>query len=300
MDDRPASRLPALLLVGALLPLLTGTASAARRTDITVKGSDTMVLLMKRWAQAYSPDHPDVSIQVTGGGTGTGFAALINRTTDICMASRPIRPDEIEAGIKTFQRRPLEIEVAQDALIVFVNAANPLSTIALPDLAALFAGRIRNWERLGAPPANVVLYSRENSSGTYAFFKEAVLHGGDFAPQTQTLPGTAAVLAAVARDVHGIGYGGLATAAGVRALGIQREPDGPTTFPSPANVTAERYPIARRLYVYVNPHPALHRGAVGDFVRWIQSPPAQAIVRDVGYFPLPDPDSARDIPPDTP
>lgn len=267
------------------LALQCVSTNAEVRTGIAIKGSDTMVILMKSWAEAYSRLKPGVSIQVTGGGTGTGMAALINRTTGICMASRPIRPDETEAAIKAFSRRPLGFEVALDALVVFVNETNPLTELSLPHLADLFTTRIRNWEELGGPDAAVVLYSRENSSGTYEFFKEHVLRGQDFAPATQTMPGTSAVLAAVSRDRWGIGYGGRAFSIGARQMAIRADDRATALLPTEENVITGHYPIARALRLYINP--ALYHGPIKEFLLWIRGNEGQEIVREVGYFPLP-------------
>ncbi len=277
--------LASLLLILGIGPVTPYPSWARGGTDITVNGSDTMVILMKRWAHAYSAFNPGVSIQVTGGGTGTGMAALVNRTTDICMASRPIRTDELEAAIKAFRRRPAHYAVALDALVVFVNDANSIRELSLADVAGLFGGRILNWAALGGSPRPVVLYSRENSSGTYEFFKQRVLDGRDFAPQTQTMPGTAAVIAAVARDRYGIGYGGFSHGAGVRHLAIRPAQGGTPVPPTPESVSAGEYPIWRHLQLYVNP--ALDRGAVADFIHWIRSKAGQAIVDEAGFLPLP-------------
>jgi phosphate transport system substrate-binding protein len=269
------------LILGLLL--IGFPASAA--DEIIVKGSDTMVALMKRWTQAWSATQPGVSVQVTGGGTGTGFAALVNRTTAICMASRPIRTDEMQAAIKSFRRRPNAYTVALDALVLYSHESNPVPDLTLDQLARLFTGQIRQWQDLGAPPGPVVLYSRENSSGTYEFFKEHVLQGRDFAPHTLTLPGTAAVVAAVARDRSGIGYGGAAFGAGTRPIPLRRTPHHPPVLPSAATVADASYPVWRPLYLYVNP--ALDHGSLAAFIGWILSPPGQAIVHDTGFFPVP-------------
>lgn len=269
------------LILGLLLLGLHATAA----DEIIVKGSDTMVALMKRWTQAWSAAHPGVSIQVTGGGTGTGFAALVNRTTAICMASRPIRTDEMQAAIKSFRRRPHAYTVALDALVLYTHESNPVPDLTLDQLARLFTGQIRHWQDLDAPPGPVVLYSRENSSGTYEFFKEHVLQGRDFAPHTLTLPGTAAVVAAVARDRSGIGYGGAAFGTGTRPVPLRRTPDHPPVLPSAETVADASYPVGRPLYLYVNP--ALDHGSLAAFIRWILTPPAQAIVHDTGFFPVP-------------
>jgi phosphate transport system substrate-binding protein len=272
---------------GLLAWILLGTAmSAAARTDITVKGSDTMLTLMRHWARAYSKTHPGVSIQVTGGGSRTGIAALVNGTTQICMASRPISPDEVEAGIKAFLRRPLEFVVARDAMAIFVNERNPVRELTLAQVAGLFTGETGNWSELGGQDAVVVLYGRENSSGTYEFFKERVLEGRDFAPRAQSLPGPAAVLSAVARDPAGIGYGRISRVAGVRPLAIRgAAAAGAAVLPRDQTITDGTYPVSRSLHLYVNP--ALHRGPVAEFLEWIRGEEGRGIVREAGYFPLP-------------
>jgi phosphate transport system substrate-binding protein len=279
----------------AVIGLVLGgeRASAAARV-ITVNGSDTMVILMRRWAQLYTELYPEVRIQVTGGGTGTGFAALINRTTDLCMASRRIRSYEVEACVKTFLRRPLEYAVALDGLIVYVNESNPLDALDLDQLAALFTGRIVNWSALAGPNQSVALYSRENSSGTYAFFKERGLHGQDFSARTQTMPGTAAVIEAVARDRGGIGYGGAAYIRGMRPLALRPTPGEIPVAPTGENISAGRYPIWRSLFLYVNPQ--LHRDDIASFLHWIRSDEGQRIVVEVGYYPLTDSQRARPVP----
>ena len=281
---RPPTEHPLALVLGLALVLAAGHPTHAASTDITVKGSDTLVVLMRRWAQAYASHHPGLNIQVTGGGTGTGIAALVNRTTDLCMASRPLRTDELEAAVKAFRRRPVGYEVALDAVAVFVHDTNPITALDLQDLARLFHGRIGNWRDLGGPNLPVVLYGRENSSGTYEFFKDQVLHGGDFAPSTQALPGTAAVLAAVTRDPGGIGYGGVGFAEGARALGVRSGKGTPAIAPGPAEVTSGLYPISRPLLLYVNP--ALDAGPPGEFASWTLTEAAQGMVHSVGCHPV--------------
>ena len=151
--------------------------------------------------------HAETKIQVTGGGSGTGFAALQNKTTDLADASRKIKPKEIEACIRAFNKRPMEYKVCLDGLSVYVSAENTLNELTLEQLALIFTGRVKNWKELGGNDAPITAYSRENSSGTYEFFKENVLKGADFLASAQTMPGTAAVLQAVGKDKNGIGYG---------------------------------------------------------------------------------------------
>ena len=271
-----------------LFPLLLFTAVTTpglRAATITVKGSDTMVILAQKWAEVYMSTHPDVKIQVTGGGTGTGLAALQNQQTDLCNASRKIRPREVETCIKAFGRRPTEYRVAVDGLSVYVHADNPVGELSLEQLEAIFTGKIRNWKELGGPDAEIILYSRENNSGTYEFFKEHVLQGKDFAAHAQTMPGTAAVLQAVSRARHGIGYGGAAYGVGAKHLRIRKTANDPAIEPTEENVVNGSYPISRYLYIYVNP--ALDKGPVADYLKWIRSDAGQAVVKEVGYYPLP-------------
>jgi phosphate transport system substrate-binding protein len=253
--------------------------------NITVKGSDTLVILAQKWAEVYMQKNPATKIQVTGGGTGTGFAAMQNQTTDLCNASRKIRAKETEACIKAFGKRPTEYKVALDGLSVYVNESNPIAELSIPQLEGIFTGRIRNWKEVGGPDAPIILYSRENSSGTYEFFKEHVLGGKDFSAKAQTMPGTAAVLQAVASEKNGIGYGGAAYGQGAKHLKIKKTDSSPGIDPTEENIISGKYPIWRYLYIYVNP--ALDKGPIAEYLRWIRSDEGQNVVKDIGYFPLP-------------
>ncbi len=279
------SWVPRRFLGTTLVVLAAGTCPGAHAATITVKGSDTMVILAQKWAEVYMSQHPDVKIQVTGGGTGTGFAALQNQQTDLCNASRKIRPKEVETCIRAFGRRPTEYRVALDGLSVYVHADNPIEELSMEQLEAIFTGRITNWKELGGPDARIILYSRENNSGTYEFFKDHVLQGKDFAAQAQTMPGTAAVLQAVSRERYGIGYGGAAYGVGAKHLRIRKDAGAPAVEPTEENVINGSYPISRYLYIYVNP--ALDKGPVAEYLRWIRSDAGQAVVKQVGYYPLP-------------
>lgn len=267
------------------LAALTLGVSATWAGNITVKGSDTLVILAQKWAEVYMGNNAGTKIQVTGGGTGTGFAALQNQTTDLCNASRKIKAKEIEACIKAFGKRPTEYKVAVDGLSIYVSADNPVKELSVGQLEAIFTGKIRNWKDLGGADAPITVYSRENSSGTYEFFKEHVLKGKDFAASAQTMPGTAAVLQAVAKDKNGIGYGGAAYGAGAKHLAVKPDDTSAAVEPSEENVLAQKYPIWRYLFVYVNP--ALDKGEVAAYLKWIRSDAGQSVVKEVGYFPLP-------------
>jgi phosphate transport system substrate-binding protein len=261
-----------------------GFAQAAK-ADITVKGSDTLVILAQKWAEVYMGERSGIKIQVTGGGTGTGFAALQNKTTDLCNASRKIKSGEIAKCIEAFGKRPTEYKVALDGLSVYVSADNGVKELTLDQLQAIFTGKVKNWKQVGGNDAPITVYSRENSSGTYEFFKEHVLKGSDFAASAQTMPGTAAVLQAVAKDKNGIGYGGAAYGAGAKHIAIKKDDASAAVEPNEENVLNGTYPIWRYLYVYVNP--ALDKGDVAAYLNWIRSEAGQKLVKEVGYYPLP-------------
>jgi len=267
------------------ITLATLAALSAQAGTITVKGSDTLVILAQKWAEVYMGKNSSTKIQVTGGGSGTGFAALQNQTTDLCDASRKIKAKEIEACIKAFGKRPTEYKVAVDGLSVYVAEGNPVKELTLEQLEGIFTGKTKNWKEVGGADAPITVYSRENSSGTYEFFKEHVLKGKDFVSSAQTMPGTAAVLQAVAKDKNGIGYGGAAYGAGAKHLLIKADDSSPAVDPTEENVLGQKYPIWRYLYVYVNP--AQDKGEIATYLNWIRSDEGQKIVKDVGYYPLP-------------
>lgn len=269
-----------------LLSLLSAAALAtpAFAGSVTVKGSDTMVILAQKWAEIYMSKNPDTKIQVTGGGSGIGLAALQNNTTDIANSSRPIRSTERAAAIRTFGKNPREYKVALDGLSIYVNTENSLKEISTAQLKEVFTGKVRNWKELGGNDAPITVYSRENSSGTYEFFKEHILKGADFVSSAQTMPGTAAVLQAVANDKNGIGYGGAAYGQGAKHLSV-KEDTGPAIEPNEETVLSGKYPISRYLFMYLNPEK--DKGEIASFLNWIRSDTGQAIVKDVGYYPLP-------------
>jgi phosphate transport system substrate-binding protein len=269
----------------ALVAAAGALAFSASAGNITVKGSDTLVILAQKWAEVYMSKNSETKIQVTGGGTGTGFAALQNRTTDIANASRKIKAAEITACVKAFGKRPTEYKVALDGLSVYVSADNPIKELSLEQLESIFTGRVRNWKDVGGADAPIVVYSRENSSGTYEFFKEHVLKGKDFAASAQTMPGTAALLQAVGKDKNGIGYGGAAYEAGAKHIKVKKDESSPAIEPSEETVLNQTYPIWRYLFVYLNPD--LDKGEVAKYLNWVRSDDGQKIVKDVGYYPLP-------------
>jgi phosphate transport system substrate-binding protein len=279
---------PIVLLALALLaPLAAGCGggsggSGGRAARISVKGSDTMVILGQKWADEYMKSHEGAVVAVTGGGSGTGIAQLINGTTDIAQSSRPMK-DEEKAKIQESTGAPVEEHaVARDGVTIYVHNSNPVSKLTMDQLKAIYTGTTTNWKDLGGPDQPITAYSRENNSGTYVFFKEHVLGGADFVATAQTLPGTAAVVNAVSKDPAGIGYGGIAYGGSVKHVGIAGV-DGSVVEPSEATIQDGSYALSRPLYWYLT---AKTPQAGRDLLTWATSPEGQAHVKEVGYFPV--------------
>ena len=273
-----------VLTLPLIAALLTSCAvPPAGKQNITLKGSDTMLQIGQRWAEVYMKDHPNATIQVTGGGSGTGIAALVNGTTQICQSSRPMK-DEEKASVKQQRKADVsEIPVAVDALAVYLNKQNRVDHMTMEQVRRIFQGEITNWKDVGGSNGNIVLYGRENNSGTYVFFKEHVLANGDFAERYQPLGGTAAVINAVVKDVNGIGYGGIGYATDLKAISIAKDAASEPVVPTMENALSNKYPLSRFLYWYTAGPPA---GTIKDLVDWVLGPQGQNIVKDVGFYPL--------------
>lgn len=271
------------LLTGMVLAAATVTLQAG---TVTIKGSDTLVILAQKWAEQYMAAHPETKIQVTGGGSGIGFAALQNKTTDIANASRPIKAAERAACIRSSGKNPREYKVALDGLSIYTHRENPVSELSIDQLREIFAGKTRNWKEVGGSDAPIIVYSRENSSGTYEFFKENVLKGQDFAAGAQTMPGTAALLQAVVKDKRAIGYGGAAYGHDAKVLKVKKTAESAAVEPTEENVVSGKYPIWRYLYNYLNPDK--DKGEIASYLAWVRSAAGQKVVKDVGYYPLPE------------
>jgi phosphate transport system substrate-binding protein len=287
-----------LLVMLAALPLggcanRTATAAGAdggRARAIQNKGSDTMVNLALAWAEAYRAVAPDVDIAVTGGGSGTGIAALINGTVDIANASRAMKENEI-ADAQQQGINPVEHTVAIDAIAIIVNQRNPVAQLTIAQLGDIFSGRITNWRELGGEDAPIVLVSRESNSGTHVYFLEEVLRQGNledptvFAPQTLLMPSSVGITSEVQRNPHAIGYDGLGYVdpSHEKIIGVAEDPAGPYVIPTVETGADGTYPISRPLYVYSTgiPDPA-----IDAYLAWIQGPEGQAIVADLGFVPI--------------
>jgi phosphate transport system substrate-binding protein len=276
MKNKKLVLLPLLALV-----LIVGAAFMAN-TKITVKGSDTLVILAQRWAEIYMKDHPETSIQVTGGGSGVGIAALINGSTDIANSSRPINSSEVEKLKARYNTLGVEIPCAKDGITIFLNESNKVQELTLKQLGDIYQAKVTNWKQLGGEDAPIKLYGRENSSGTYVYFKDEVVKG-DYASSCQTLPGTAAVVNAVKKDKYGIGYGGAAYAQGVKHCMVKKDEKSAGILPTTESIAKNQYPITRYLYMYLKSRPT---GDLKKYIDWILSPAGQKVVVEVGYFPV--------------
>ncbi len=266
----------------------SGTSTAGkpgRSKPLTIKGSDTMVILGQRLAEEYMKKNAGEVVQVNGGGSGTGIAALINGTVDLAESSRSMTEEEKAKAEKSRGAAITETPVALDSLAVFVNQVNSVKELTLAQVSDIYTGKTKNWKAVGGPNAPVIIYGRESSSGTYDYFREHVLSKKDFSPSVQTLQGTAAIINAVSKDKNGIGYGGIAYAKDVRAIGIRKDAASKAISPSEATVADGSYPLARKLFFY---YPANAPERVTKFVQWSLTPEAQKLVSEVGYFPLTD------------
>ncbi|MEP0805235.1 MAG: phosphate ABC transporter substrate-binding protein [Chloroflexota bacterium] len=256
------------------------------------KGSDTMVNLALAWAEKYQSDHPNVRISVTGGGSGTGIAALINGTVDIANASRQIKQEEIEEA-KANGSNPVEFVVARDAIAVIVNPNNPVSQLTLQQISDIYSGKINNWKEVGGEDRPIVRLSRETNSGTHVYFLETVLRLGKkgdktlFSMDTLLLPSSEGIITEVRQNPNAIGYDGLGyVPADLKVIAIAKESGGAYVLPSIATVNDKSYAVARDLYMYTNGEPT---GILKEYLDWILSPEAQEIVAELGFVPVKQP-----------
>jgi phosphate transport system substrate-binding protein len=283
--------LVATLLLGLLLSGCSsdGGGPSLETSDTLVnKGSDTIVNLALAWAEAYRVKEPQVSIAVTGGGSGTGIAALINGTVDIANASRQIKPEEQERA-RSNGIDPMEFVIARDAIAIIVNPSNPVDELSIDQLSNIYSGKINNWSELGGEDRPIVRLSRETNSGTHVYFLEQVLRKGDkedstlFSPDTLLLPSSEGIISETRENPNAIGYDGLGYVTDeVKVIAVSGEPSGPFVLPSIDSVNAAQYPISRDLYMYTAGKPS---GPIQAYLEWIMQEDAQTIVSDLGFVP---------------
>lgn len=287
-------------LFGALVVLLSGTLACReeRVGDATLtgsginsienEGSDTLVNLALAWAEHYMQEHPEMRISVTGGGSGTGIASLINRKVDIANASRDMRIEEIQAA-QANGFTPVEFVVARDAIAVVVNPSNPVNALTMQQISDIYTGKITNWREVGGEDRPMVLLSRESNSGTYVYVLEHVIRMGDpqskllFSPDTLLMPSSEGISTEVRQNPNAIGYDGLGyVTSDQKVLAVARDANSPYVLPSISTVNDGSYPISRSLYMYTAGEPG---GQVKAYLDWVLGP-GQGLVAKTGFVPL--------------
>lgn len=287
-------RLIATVVAALSLCLLqSGCGNGGGAKSIQNKGSDTMVNLAQAWAEEYKKVAPEVSVEVSGGGSGVGIAALTKGTIDIANASRNMKPEEIEQAKKNTGKEPKEFVVGYDGLAIYVHKDNPINEITLDQIAQIYAegGTITKWSQLGvtipgASSDDIVRVSRQSNSGTYEFLREHVLKLKDFKLGSRDMNGSKEVVELVASTPTAIGYSGMGYATpAVKMLKVKKTATDPAFEPNNENTLAKTYPIARSLQVYTLGEP---QGAVKKYIDWIMSDAGQKVVGSSGYVPLPE------------
>ncbi len=266
--------------------------SPANSASIQVKGSDTMVNLAQAWAEEYKKVATNVDVEVSGGGSGVGIAALIKGTIDIADASRNMSSEEIQQAKKNTGKEPKETIVGYDGIGIYVNKDNPLDSITADQLAQIYGegGTITKWSQLGAKmPAgsdDIIRVSRQSSSGTYEFFRDHILKKKDYKLGSRDMNGSKEVVELCASTVGAIGYSGMGynEPGKVKMLKVAAKQGDPAYEPTVENVLSKRYPLARSLQVYTLGEPT---GEVKNYIDWILSGAGQKIVQESGYVPLP-------------
>ncbi len=294
----PGRCVASLLLIFLPVRVLAGCASPSSAYELprtspavaTIEntGSDTLVNLALAWAEDYMRLHPEVRISVTGGGSGTGIAALINGTVDLANASREMKPEELKQahanGIT-----PKEFTVARDAIAVVIHPSNPVTGLTIEQLSQIYTGHITNWREVGGEDRPIVLLSRESNSGTYVYFLEHVIRRGDphneslFSPDTLLMPSSEGISAEVRQNPNAIGYDGLGyVTPDQKMLAVATSEEGPYVLPSIDTVNQGLYPISRPLYMYTAGEPT---GVLKDYLDWIRTEGQKHVIR-LGFVPL--------------
>lgn len=264
-------------------------AQPAESKSLQIKGSDTMVNLVQAWAEIYMQKYPDSNIAVTGGGSGTGLAALLTRTCDLAMSSREIKKPEIEQA-REKNVEPRELKVGLDGLAVVVHPDNPISHLSMAQLAGIYTGLIKNWKEVGGEDRVIVVLSREVNSGTHVYFKEHVLKFApkgtpqEFTPKALLMPSSQAIADEIAQNENAIGYYGIGYISPAhKALWVALNDSSKPVEPTLENVMSGAYPVSRPLYFYTNGEP---EGALKGFVDFTLSDEGQAIVSEMDFVPL--------------
>lgn len=293
------NRLSILLIIFAItLSFSSGCSSNDPNSDLPTlaeqayienKGSDTIVNLALVWAETYQKEHPEVRISVTGGGSGTGIAAMLNGTVTIANSSRAISKDELQQAAEK-NILPIEHIIAKDAIAIIVNPQNPVARLTLQQLSDIYSGKISNWKELGGEDRQIVRLSRETNSGTHVYFLEHVLRLGNkenttlFSPDTLLLPSSEGIINELRSNPNAIGYDGLGyVPEDLKMVEVSKDGIEPYMLPSADTVNNNQYPIARDLYMYTAGEP---NDFVQQYLDWILTAQAQQIVQDLGFVPV--------------
>ena len=275
------------VLAGCLL--LNSAFAAQGKNSLQVKGSDTMVNLVQSWAEKFMEVNPKGFVAVTGGGSGTGMAALISGTCDIAASSRNIKEKEISLA-KPKGINPYEIKAALDGLAVVVHPKNPVDKLTIDELAGIFTGKLTNWKEVGGHDSRIVILSREVNSGTHVYFKEHILRKNDpnskeeFSPKALMLPSSQAIADEVAQNPEAIGYYGMGyISPKQKPVSVAKDKSSEYVPPAIENVISGKYPVSRPLFLYTNGEP---KGLVKEFVDFALSKEGQKIVLDTGFVPV--------------
>jgi phosphate transport system substrate-binding protein len=278
-----------LLLSGCRSSQVGDHSDSSINKTIENKGSDTIVNLALAWAEAYQEIHPEVRLSVTGGGSGTGIAALINGTVDIANASRRIKPEE-QSQAEVNGITPVEHIIARDAIAIIVNHDNPVNRLTIDQISDIYSGKINNWLEVGGEDRPIVRLSRETNSGTHVFFLEQVIRKGDksnktlFSTDTLLLPSSEGISAEIRQNPNAIGYDGLGyVTEDLKVISVFSETAEDFVIPSAETVVNTLYPIARDLYMYTAGEPT---GEIKTYLNWILTSEAQLIVTALGFVPI--------------
>jgi phosphate transport system substrate-binding protein len=254
--------------------------SEAEMQSIMIKGSDTVLPLAQAEAEVFMMEYPDTSVSIIGGGSGVGIAALIDGEIDIAMTSREMKGSEIE-NAQANGIDPLEQTIAWDGISVVVNPENPVSDLTFEQIKAIYVGDVSNWNEIGGEDREIVVLSRDSSSGTYEYFKDEVMEGNEYRADALINPSTGAIIQTVAQNKNAIGYVGVAYLDGtIKALAVDN--GSGAEEPTSENILEGTYPLARPLYFYTNGEPT---GLALEFIEFISSETGEETIFEVGYFP---------------
>ena len=282
--------LKVILVVAAGVSVLYGAVQSQAQNMIQIKGSDSEVNLVQRLAEVFMKKNPAVNIAVTGGGSGTGIAALINKQTDIANSSRELSSKEEESA-KQKGVQPFRVVFATDGISVIVHPENPINKLTLEQLGKIFKGEIKNWKEIGGKDAKISLYGRQSNSGTFVFFREFVVKA-DYSPHMKSMNGNAQIAEGIKADRDGIGYVAVGYVVnqkgevmpGIKILNISKDAQSEAFSPANMdNVMTGKYPISRPLNQYLNGKPT---AKLLDFIKFQISEEGQKIVRQEGFFPV--------------